>query len=109
MSVELIKTKSDEELNREKALRELTKSFFGIEKPLKDHINYIASLEDLISHLHAVFSSDYVNIELVNHLLMVYTSNYNDWKKFGKFYEYKINDALNKKKLFSIAKFDRYR
>lgn len=83
MSVELLK-KSDEQLKRERALRDLTKSFCGIEKPLKGCITHIETLNDLIRELHVVFSSDYVNIELVNHLMMVYTSNYNDWKKFGK-------------------------
>lgn len=84
MSVELMKEKSEDDLKRENALRELTKSFFGIEKPLKGYIRHIETLNDLIRELHVVFSSDFVNIELVNHLLMVYTSNYNDWKKFGK-------------------------
>lgn len=81
MSVELVKC--EEERKREIALRELTKSFYGIEKPLKGHIDHIPTLNDLIRELHVAFSSDYVNIELVNHLMMVYTSNYNDWKKYG--------------------------
>ena len=83
MSIELVK-KSDDQQHRERTLRELTKSFFGIEKPLKGYISHIESLDDLIRELHVVFSNDYVNIELVNHLMMVYTSNYKDWKKFGK-------------------------
>lgn len=72
MSVELFQ-KNNEEIKREKALRELTKSFFGIEKPLKGYINHIETLNDLIRELHVVFSSDYVNIELVNHLMMVFS------------------------------------
>lgn len=82
MSVEI--RKSDEDQKRERILREMTKSFFGLEKPLKNQVDHIASMNDLIRELHVVFSSDYVNIELVNHLMMVYTSNYNDWKKYGK-------------------------
>ena len=82
MSLEVIK--SNDEQKRELALRELTKSFFGIEKPLKGHLNHISSLNDLIRELHVAFSSDYINIELVNHLMLVYASNYNDWKKYGE-------------------------
>jgi hypothetical protein len=78
-------TKNEDEIRRERALRELTKSFFGIEKPLKGcSINHIASLDHLIRELHVVFSTDNVNIDLVNHLMLVYTSNYNDWKKYGE-------------------------
>lgn len=66
-------------------LRELTKSFNGIEKPLKNYVDSVNNLNDLIRELHVIFSSDYVNIEKVNHLMMVYTSSYNDWKKFGEF------------------------
>lgn len=69
MSVEIVK-KNDEQLNRERALKELTKSFFGLEKPLKgSNINHIETLNDLVRELHVVFSNDYVNIELVNHLM----------------------------------------
>lgn len=112
MSVELIK--SEEELKREQALRELTKSFFGIEKPLKGCISHISTLNDLIRELHVAFSSDYINIELVNHLMMVYTSNYNDWKKYGECASRKLKINLGKYFFLSInstflAKFDRYR
>jgi Cysteine dioxygenase type I len=78
MSVEI----SNED-RQKRALREITKTFCGIEKPLKNYIDRIDSLNDLIRELYVVFASDYVNIEKVNHLMMIYTSNYNDWKKFG--------------------------
>jgi microsomal dipeptidase-like Zn-dependent dipeptidase len=73
--------------DQKRNLRKQTKSFCGIEKPLKNFIDHIESLNDLIKELHVVFSSDYVNIEQVNHLMMVYTSNYHDWKKFGELSE----------------------
>lgn len=77
-----IDLKNDDE--QKKKLRELTKSFCGIEKPLKGFVDHIEDLNGLIRELYKVFSSDYVNIEQVNHLMMIYTSNFNDWKKFGK-------------------------
>lgn len=80
----LVVAKNEDDLRRERALREQTKSFFGIEKPLKGCINHVASLDDLIRELHVAFSTDSVNIDLVNHLMLVYTSNYNDWKKYGE-------------------------
>jgi hypothetical protein len=46
------------------ALRELTKTFFGIEKPLfQKYDEHVNSLDELIKQLHCVFSSDSVNIE----------------------------------------------
>lgn len=49
---------------RQKALRELTKSFYGLEKPLMSKYEIkIDSLDDLTRNLHAIFSSDSVNIE----------------------------------------------
>lgn len=65
-------------------LRQLTKTFSGIEKPLKN-VRSAGSLNDLIAELHAVFSSDRVNIEYVNHLMLSYKSNPAEWKKFAKF------------------------
>lgn len=65
-------------------LRQLTKTFTGIEKPLKN-VQGVSTLNELITELHAVFSSDRVNIEYVNHLLLSYKSNPIDWKKFAKF------------------------
>lgn len=73
---------------REKYLRELTKSFTGIEKPLKN-AKIPATLDELISELHEVFSSDRVNIEYVNHLMLSYESNPQEWRKFAKFDRYK--------------------
>lgn len=74
--------------SHEQYLRELTKSFFGIEKPLKN-AKCPATLDELIAELHEVFRSDRVDIEYVNHLLISYQSNPNEWKKFAKFDRYK--------------------
>lgn len=58
----LVENNNEEE--RKRALRELTKTFFGLEKPLfQKYAIYLESLDDLIRHLHCVFSSDSVNIE----------------------------------------------
>lgn len=72
----------------EKYLRELTKTFTGIEKPLKN-VKIAETLDDLIGELHNVFNSDRVNIEYVNHLLLSYKSNPKEWKKFAKFDRFK--------------------
>lgn len=72
----------------EKYLRSLTKTFTGIEKPLKN-AKTPETLTDLISELHKVFGSDHVNIEYVNHLLLSYKSNPTEWKKFAKFDRYR--------------------
>lgn len=73
----------------EKYLRDLTKSFTGLEKPLKNYGKSPATLDELITELHNVFESDRVNIEYVNHLLLSYQSNPAEWKKFAKFDRYK--------------------
>lgn len=53
----------DEE-KRKLAVRELTKSFFGLEKPLlQKYTKPVNNLNELIEQLHCVFSSDSVNIE----------------------------------------------
>lgn len=84
--------KNDDE--QKKKLRELTKSFCGIEKPLKNFVDHVEDLNGLIRELHKAFSTNYVNIEEVNHLMMVYASNYNDWKKFAKFDRYRYTRNL---------------
>lgn len=59
MSVEVVC-----EEKKKQELRELTKTFFGLEKPLMQKYNTVVSdLNELIRHLHVVFSSDSVNIE----------------------------------------------
>ena len=73
---------------REQYLRDQTKTFTGIEKPLKN-AKTVSTLNELISELHKVFDSDHVNIEYVNHLLLSYTSNPAEWKKFAKFDRYR--------------------
>lgn len=79
---------ADNTIDREQYLRELTKSFTGLEKPLKN-VKSPATLDELIAELHEVFKSDRVNIEYVNHLMLSYQSNPSDWKKFAKFDRFK--------------------
>lgn len=53
---------SDED--KKNALRELTKTFYGIEKPLMSKYKIeVKNLEDFVQKLHSIFSSDSVNIE----------------------------------------------
>lgn len=73
---------------REDHLRALTRSYTGIEKPLKG-VAACESLKDLITQLHSIFESNYVNIEYVHHLMLSYKSNPKDWKKFAKFDRYR--------------------
>lgn len=77
----------------EEYLRSLTKTFAGIEKPLKN-AKTPATLVELIDELHKVFDSDRVNIEYVNHLLLSYKSNPAEWKKFAKFDRYRYTRNL---------------
>lgn len=79
---------AENEIDAEQYLRELTKSFTGLEKPLKN-AKSPATLDELIAELHEVFESDRVNIEYVNHLLLSYQSNPVEWKKFAKFDRFK--------------------
>lgn len=52
------------EEKRLQELRALTKTFFGLEKPLmQKYPIMVHDLKDLIRQLHLVFSSDSVNIE----------------------------------------------
>lgn len=89
MSSAVMEHNSDmEETERVRALRELTKTFAGIEKPLKN-CKEVRSLKELIDELHVVFSSTSVNIEYVNHLMLSYKSNPAEWKKFAKFNRYR--------------------
>lgn len=90
MSIEYKDDEEQKKSNWSYSLRAQTRTFCGIEKPLKNYVSHVEKLDDLVRELHTVFSSDYVNIERVNHLMMVYASNYNDWKKFGE----KIDKAL---------------
>lgn len=79
---------ADNKVDQSQYLRGLTKTFTGIEKPLKN-AKSVGNLDELIAELHEVFSSDRVNIEYVNHLLLSYKSNPVDWKKFAKFDRFK--------------------
>lgn len=59
MSVEI-----ENEEKRKRELRALTKTFFGIEKPLlMKYTKAVNNMDELISQLHCIFSSDSVNIE----------------------------------------------
>lgn len=52
------------EEKRKQELRELTKTFVGLEKPLlHKYTKVVSDLNELVRHLHVVFSSDSVNIE----------------------------------------------
>lgn len=54
----------DNEEKRKRELRDLTKTFFGIEKPLlQKYTKPVNTLDELVQQLHVVFSSDSVNIE----------------------------------------------
>lgn len=84
----MMQENADNNTNREQYLRELTKHFTGLQKPLKN-AKSPATLDELIAELHEVFRSDRVNIEYVNHLMLSYQSNPVEWKKFAKFDRYK--------------------
>lgn len=75
--------------DQKKHLREATIHFRGIEKPLKNGPT-IETLQDLISALHKEFETDYVNIEMVNHIMLAYKSNPKEWQKFAKFDRFKL-------------------
>lgn len=78
---------------QEMQLRKLTKTFTGIEKPLKN-ATVANTLTELIQELHRVFEQDHVNIEYVNHLLLSYKSNPAEWKKFAKFDRFRYTRNL---------------
>ncbi|XP_058832539.1 cysteine dioxygenase type 1 [Topomyia yanbarensis] len=84
---------SDRELQREKYIRELTKTFTGIEKPLKNAPT-CETLSHLISELHKAFAADHVNIEYVNHLMLSYKSNPTEWRRFAKFDRFRYTRNL---------------
>ncbi|KAM7343464.1 cysteine dioxygenase 1 isoform 2-T2 [Cochliomyia hominivorax] len=86
-------SKIDTEMDQEKYLRESTQHFRGIEKPLK-YGPTIDTLNDLIAALHKEFSTNYVNIEMVNHIMLSYKSNPKEWQKFAKFDRYRYTRNL---------------
>lgn len=69
---------------QEVELRNLAKTFTGIEKPLKNAPT-VETLPELIHELHRVFDQERVNIEYINHLMLSYKSNPSEWKQFAKF------------------------
>ncbi|KNC26700.1 hypothetical protein FF38_11397, partial [Lucilia cuprina] len=92
-SFKMALSKIDTEMDQEKYLRECTHHFRGIEKPLK-YGPTIETLNDLIAALHKEFSTNYVNIEMVNHIMLSYKSNPKEWQKFAKFDRYKYTRNL---------------
>jgi len=78
---------------QEKYLREATQYFRGIDKPLRLGPT-INTLQELIGALHKEFDSNYVNIEMVNHIMLTYKSNPKEWQKFAKWDRYKYTRNL---------------
>lgn len=76
-----------EQVDQEKYLRQATSYYQALEKPLK-YGPEVNSLSDLVSALHREFESNYVNIEMVNHLMLSYKSNPREWRKYAKFDRY---------------------
>jgi hypothetical protein len=74
--------KQQEELNSEERLFDLNNV------PIPNDLN------DLIEHLHKVFSYDTVNIDFVKKLLENYKSNQKDWKQYAKYDPYKLVNGL---------------
>lgn len=54
----------------------------------------ITCLGDLQAHLHDVFESEEVNIEMVETLMQAYKSNPQDWKQYAKFDPYRYTRNL---------------
>lgn len=79
--------------SQEKHLRELTRNYKALEKPLK-YGPEIDSLQDLITALHKEFDADYVDIEMVNHIMLSYKTDPAEWRKFAKFDRYKYTRNL---------------
>lgn len=87
MSLSKIDTIDTEEVNQEKYLRQATQYYCALEKPLK-YGPSVETLPDLIAALHREFETNYVNIEMVNHLMLTYKSNPREWRKYAKFDRY---------------------
>jgi hypothetical protein len=47
------------------------------------------TLDELVEHLHRVFSNDSINVEYVKELLRNYESNPKDWAKYAKYDPFK--------------------
>lgn len=82
-----------ENRKQELYLREATRHFSGLQKPLKCG-PVVENLNHLIRALHEEFSKEYVNVEMVNHLMLAYKSNPKEWQKFAKFDRYKYTRNL---------------
>ncbi|EDW01727.1 cysteine dioxygenase type 1 [Drosophila grimshawi] len=74
-------------IDQEKYLRQATQYYCALEKPLK-YGPAVDTLPDLVKALHREFESNYVNIEMVNHLMLAYKSNPKEWRKYAKFDRY---------------------
>ncbi|KAH8279131.1 hypothetical protein KR026_002062 [Drosophila bipectinata] len=82
-----------EQVDQEKYLRQATNYYQALEKPLK-YGPVVETLPDLIAALHREFESNYVNIEMVNHLMLSYKSNEREWRKYAKFDRYSYTRNL---------------
>jgi len=91
MNLQIEKVKTG--LDQEAYLRKLTQHFYGIEKPLKNG-PIVQTFDQLKEALRQEFESNYVNIERVNHLMMIYQSNPKEWQKFAKFDRFKYTRNL---------------
>ncbi|XP_063705899.1 cysteine dioxygenase type 1 [Culicoides brevitarsis] len=91
--LQIKKNNDKNDVTREEYLRALTRSYTGIEKPLKGFA-ICESLDDLVKKLHCIFESNYINIEYVHHLMLSYKSNRKDWKKYAKFDRYRYTRNL---------------
>ncbi|ALC41732.1 CG5493 [Drosophila busckii] len=90
--IDAIETET-EQIDQEKYLRQATQYYTALEKPLK-YGPVIDSLTDLITALHREFDTNYVNIEMVNHIMLSYKSNPKEWRKYAKFDRYKYTRNL---------------
>lgn len=79
--------------SQEKYLRERTRNYIALEKPMKNGPP-IVSLQHLIRALHKEFETQMVDIEMVNHIMLSYKSNEAEWKKFAKYDRYKYTRNL---------------
>lgn len=70
----IVTINDNEELERTKRLRALTKSFFGLTTPLKG-ARKVHNLNELIMELHTAFNSDSVNIEYVRTFFLHFHCN----------------------------------
>lgn len=59
-----------------------------------DSLKPPATLQELVDGLHKLFSSDKVNVEMVQTFMTLYKSNPKEWKKFAKFDQHRYTRNL---------------